>query len=138
MPALAAPLSSCVVVTGIASGGALSFSKAEQLIALATLAAARHAGITLDDVVDRFQLSKRTAQRILRALEMQLPDALTSIDDEARKREGSGLPRGQLTPASTDLSPWRTYLMSGSVAAAQGRNVAVSDMGVFGFRCTCN
>jgi predicted DNA-binding transcriptional regulator YafY len=64
----------------------LSFSKAEQLIALATLAAARHAGITLDDVVDRFQVSKRTAQRMLRALETQFPDALTSLDDEGRKR----------------------------------------------------
>jgi predicted DNA-binding transcriptional regulator YafY len=64
----------------------LSFGKAEQLIALASLAAARHAGISLDDVVDRFSISKRTAQRMLRALEAQFPDASTSIDDEGRKR----------------------------------------------------
>jgi hypothetical protein len=46
---------------------AVSFWKAEQLLALATLVAARHAGVTLDDVIERFSVSKRTAQ--LRALE---------------------------------------------------------------------
>jgi predicted DNA-binding transcriptional regulator YafY len=47
---------------------AVSFWKAEQLLALATLAAARHAGVTLDDVIERFSVSKRTAQRMMRAL----------------------------------------------------------------------
>ena len=52
----------------------VSFQKAEQLLDLATLAAARRFGITLDDVIERFGISKRTAQRMLRALEMQFPD----------------------------------------------------------------
>ena len=49
----------------------VSFWKAEQLLTLATLVAARHAGVTLDDVIERFSVSKRTAQRMMRALEAQ-------------------------------------------------------------------
>ena len=64
----------------------VSFQKAEQLLDLATLAAARRLGITLDDVIERFGISKRTAQRMLRALEMQFPDLQDSIDTEGRKR----------------------------------------------------
>lgn len=64
----------------------MSFWKAEQLLALATLAASRHQGISLDDVIDRFKVSKRTAQRMLHTLEAQFPDALTFQDDEGRKR----------------------------------------------------
>src|ERR1700730_7071540 len=62
------------------------FSKAEQLLALATLVAARHMGVTLDDVIERFSVSKRTAQRMLRALETQFTDTTTTTDDEGRKR----------------------------------------------------
>ena len=51
----------------------MSFWKAEQLLALATLAAARHAGVTIDDVIERFSVSKRTAQRMLRTLEAHSP-----------------------------------------------------------------
>ena len=64
----------------------MSYWKAEQLLALATLMAARHTGVTLDDVIERFQVSKRTAQRMLRALESQFSDVTTSTDDEGRKR----------------------------------------------------
>ena len=64
----------------------MSFWKAEQLLALATLTAARHTGITLDDVTDRFRCSKRTAQRMLRTLEGQFPDVTASADGEGRKR----------------------------------------------------
>ena len=64
----------------------MSFWKAEQLLALATLVAARHAGITLDDAIERFDVSKRTAQRMLRTLEAQFPDTDVSIDGEGRKR----------------------------------------------------
>ena len=64
----------------------MSFWKAEQLLALATLVAARHAGVTLDDVIDRFSVSKRTAQRMLRALEAQFPDTAVATDGEGRKR----------------------------------------------------
>ena len=64
----------------------MSFWKAEQLLSLATLVAARHTGITLDDVIERFGVSKRTAQRMLRALEAQFPDTHVTVDDEGRKR----------------------------------------------------
>src|SRR5262245_4074286 len=64
----------------------MSYWKAEQLLALATLAAARHAGVTLDDVIGRFTVSKRTAQRMLRTLEMQFTDTTVGVDEEGRKR----------------------------------------------------
>jgi predicted DNA-binding transcriptional regulator YafY len=64
----------------------MSFWKAEQLLGLATLTAARHAGVTLDDVIERFAVSKRTAQRMLRALESQFTDTSSSIDGDGRKR----------------------------------------------------
>jgi len=64
----------------------MSFWKAEQLLSLATLVAARHTGVTLDDVIERFGISKRTAQRMLRAMEAQFPDTNVTIDNEGRKR----------------------------------------------------
>ncbi len=64
----------------------MSFLKAEQLIDLATMAAARHAGVTLDDVEVRFSVSKRTAQRMLHTLEVQFPDTTAGVDDTGRKR----------------------------------------------------
>ncbi len=64
----------------------MSFLKAEQLIDLATMAAARHTGISLDDVEARFEVSKRTAQRMLHTLEVQFPDTTTGTDDTGRKR----------------------------------------------------
>jgi predicted DNA-binding transcriptional regulator YafY len=64
----------------------VSFAKAEQLLQLATLVAARHTGVTLDDVIARFSVSKRTAQRMLRALENQFSDTSVTTDDEGRRR----------------------------------------------------
>lgn len=64
----------------------MSFLKAEKLLSLAALTSARHRGVTIDDVRDRFGVSKRTAQRMLKALELQFPDATSSFDDEGRKR----------------------------------------------------
>lgn len=64
----------------------MTFQKAEQLIELATMVAARHQGVTIDDVVERFGVSKRTAQRMLRALELQFSDTSTITDHEGRKR----------------------------------------------------
>jgi hypothetical protein len=80
----------------------VSFWKAEQLLALATMVAARHAGITLDDVIERFSVSKRTAQRMLRALEAQFIDTKISTDGEGRKRWH--LPSGALRDLMS-LSP---------------------------------
>jgi predicted DNA-binding transcriptional regulator YafY len=64
----------------------MSFSKAGQLLDLATMTAARRIGVTLDDVTERFDVSKRTAQRMLQALELQFPDLQADIDDDGRKR----------------------------------------------------
>src|SRR5262249_17805573 len=43
----------------LAGAGAMSFWKAEQLLELATFAAARHAGVSLEEVTERFSVSKR-------------------------------------------------------------------------------
>jgi hypothetical protein len=51
----------------------MSFKKAQHFMDLATFAA-RHLAVTLDDVGERFGISKRTAQRILHGLEVQFPD----------------------------------------------------------------
>jgi predicted DNA-binding transcriptional regulator YafY len=80
----------------------MSFWKAEQLLALATLVAARHVGVTLDDVIERFSVSKRTAQRMMRALEAQFTDTNVSTDGEGRKRWH--LPSGALRDLMS-LSP---------------------------------
>ena len=64
----------------------MSFEKAEQLLELATMAVAYREGITLDDVVGRFGCSKRTAQRMLRALELKFIDTNVQFDEEGRKR----------------------------------------------------
>jgi len=64
----------------------MSFAKADTLIELATLCASRRAGITLDDVTARFEVSHRTAQRMLHQMELTFPEAETRFDDEGRKR----------------------------------------------------
>ncbi|MER8434218.1 helix-turn-helix transcriptional regulator [Mesorhizobium caraganae] len=64
----------------------MSFEKAQQLIELATFVAARRMGVTLDDVGERFRVSKRTAQRMLHTLEFQFPDTRPSVDENGRKR----------------------------------------------------
>ena len=72
----------------------MSFAKAEQLLDLATLVSARYQGITIDEVTDRYDVSLRTAQRMLRALEVRFPAVEIWHDDEGRKRWR--LPDGQL------------------------------------------
>ncbi|MCW5749618.1 MAG: WYL domain-containing protein [Alphaproteobacteria bacterium] len=64
----------------------MSFGKAEQLLSLAVMAASRHAGITLGDVMERYGCSRRTAQRMLHILEYVFPDTLARFDDDGRKR----------------------------------------------------
>ncbi len=55
-------------------------------MALATLEAARVTGITIHDLIERFAVSIRTAQRMLHSLEAQFPETRTSTDDDGRKR----------------------------------------------------
>lgn len=64
----------------------MSFAKAEQLLELAAMVAATHAGLTLSDVEERFDCSRRTAQRMFGALETRFPDVVSEFDDAGRKR----------------------------------------------------
>lgn len=64
----------------------MSFAKAEQLLELATMVTASHMGVTLTDVVERFECSHRTAQRMFSALERHIPDVTSGFDDDGRKR----------------------------------------------------
>jgi predicted DNA-binding transcriptional regulator YafY len=56
----------------------MSFSKAQDLIRLARLAATRRAGISLDEICEEFGISHRTAQRMTDALET----VFTNVDVE--------------------------------------------------------
>ena len=64
----------------------MAFDKAAQLLELALMAANRTMGVTLDEVKSQFEVSHRTAQRMLEALGRVFPDVETRIDDDHRKR----------------------------------------------------
>jgi predicted DNA-binding transcriptional regulator YafY len=64
----------------------MSFTKAMDLLRLATMAAARRDGVTIEDVQRRFEVSWRTAQRMLRALERQFGVVTTDIGEDRRWR----------------------------------------------------
>ncbi len=84
----------------------MSFEKAQQLLELATFVAGRRAGVTLDDVGERFGFSRRTAQRIMHALEAQFPDTESGFDEEGHKRWRlqTGALRDLLTLTSDELA----------------------------------
>lgn len=63
----------------------MALEKASRLNALATMVAARHCGLRLDEVVERFGVSLRTAQRMMRVLEQNFPATRTENDHEGRK-----------------------------------------------------
>jgi predicted DNA-binding transcriptional regulator YafY len=63
----------------------MSFAKASDLLRLAEIAAARHLGVSLLDIVEEFGCDYRTAQRMTRALELAFPAVTTQIDAERRK-----------------------------------------------------
>jgi predicted DNA-binding transcriptional regulator YafY len=72
----------------------MSFEKARTLVELAAMIRAHRQGVTLDDVVERFAVSVRTAQRMVHAFEEIFIDADAYIDDLGRKRwcmRGNGL-----------------------------------------------
>ncbi|MHC2664577.1 helix-turn-helix transcriptional regulator [Bradyrhizobium diazoefficiens] len=64
----------------------MSFEKAQQLLDLATFVMARRAGVTLDDVKERFAISRRTAQRMMQVLETLFPDTTAAFDEQGHKR----------------------------------------------------
>lgn len=63
----------------------MSFRKAIDLLKLAEMAAARHFGVTLAEIVDEFDCDYRTAQRMTRALENSFAGVVTHSDDMQRK-----------------------------------------------------
>ncbi|GEC31699.1 DeoR family transcriptional regulator [Sinorhizobium fredii USDA 205] len=77
----------------------MSFSKAQDLIRLAQLAAARRGGISLEEICAEFGVSHRTAQRMTDALQETFGN-VSANDDEDRKRRwrlvDPGLDRLQL------------------------------------------
>jgi len=84
----------------------MSFQKAQQLLELATFVATRRMGVTLDDVSERFGTSRRTAQRIMHALEAQFPDTESGFDEDGHKRWRlqTGALRDLLTLTSDELA----------------------------------
>jgi predicted DNA-binding transcriptional regulator YafY len=84
----------------------MSFEKAQQLLELATFVAARRMGVTLDDVGERLDISRRTAQRIMHALEAQFPDTESGFDEDGHKRWRlqTGALRDLLTLTSDELA----------------------------------
>lgn len=63
----------------------MSFAKAQDLVRLAQMAAARHGGVSLDDIRAEFGVSHRTAQRMTDALEATFANVET-VDAEDRRR----------------------------------------------------
>ncbi len=63
----------------------MSFSKAQDLVRLAQMAAARRGGISLEEICAEFDVSHRTAQRMTDALEATFGTVVT-VDGEDRKR----------------------------------------------------
>lgn len=63
----------------------MSFSKAQDLLRLAHIAASRRGGICLADICDEFDISRRTAQRMTDALEATFANVSTK-DREDRRR----------------------------------------------------
>jgi predicted DNA-binding transcriptional regulator YafY len=63
----------------------MAFEKSLSLLRLAEMAAARHRGVSLLDVMEEFDVNQRTAQRMMRGLEAAFTSVVHSIDDDRRK-----------------------------------------------------
>lgn len=63
----------------------MSFQKAADLLRLAELATARYQGVSLTEIEEVFDVDRRTAQRMTKALEDMFPHCTTRVDDERRK-----------------------------------------------------
>eukprot|EP01035_Chromulina_nebulosa_P052354 gene52354-71398_t len=64
----------------------MSFSKAQDLIRLARLAASRRSGISLDEICLEFGISHRTAQRMTDALETTFMNVVAEDGEDRRRR----------------------------------------------------
>jgi predicted DNA-binding transcriptional regulator YafY len=63
----------------------MSFTKAQDLMELAMMAHARHGGVTLEEIRERFQVTHRTAQRMTAALEDTFPNVENPPRSDRRK-----------------------------------------------------
>ena len=63
----------------------MAFEKSLDLMRLAEMAAARHKGVCLAEVVEAFNVNQRTAQRMMRGLEMAFPSVVWSTDRDRRR-----------------------------------------------------
>lgn len=84
----------------------MSFEKTQQFLDLTTYVMAHRAGVTLADVEERFEISRRTAQRMMQALEAQFPDTVSGYDEQGLKRwrlQTSAV-RGLLTLSPEELA----------------------------------
>lgn len=63
----------------------MSFQKATDLLRLAEMASSRYMGVSLTDIEEEFQVDRRTAQRMTRALEDQFPNVISRQDEDRRK-----------------------------------------------------
>jgi len=66
-------------------GAGNTFMKSLDLICVAQMAASRHKGVSLVDVVEEFGVNPRTAQRMIRGLETAFPSVVWSTDRERRR-----------------------------------------------------
>src|SRR3546814_2404811 len=64
----------------------MSFTKAQDLVRLARLAAARRSGICLDEICEEFDVSHRTAQRMTDALETVFTNVAAEDGPDRRRR----------------------------------------------------
>lgn len=63
----------------------MAFEKSFALMRLAEMAAARHSGVCLLDVMEEFEVNQRTAQRMVRGMELIFPSVICSTDDDRRR-----------------------------------------------------
>lgn len=63
----------------------MAFEKSFALMRLAEMAAARHRGVCLLDVMEEFEVNQRTAQRMVKGLELIFPSVIISTDDDRRR-----------------------------------------------------
>ncbi|MCC5986512.1 MAG: WYL domain-containing protein, partial [Pararhodobacter sp.] len=82
----------------------MRYEKAEQLLKLCHLMAARSQGVTLEMIGQEFGVSRRTAERMRDAALRLLPETEERTDDTGRKCwRVSDLPKGLLTISAEDI-----------------------------------
>lgn len=71
----------------------MSLTKAQDLLRLAQIAAARRSGVSLTEIAREFGVSHRTAQRMTHALEATFADVVSDDDADLRRRWRIEAPR---------------------------------------------